>query len=293
MRLLPKLLAGAIILFPVFVFGYQNPGMLAGFVNDFAGMLTAEQRQSLETKINSFEKETSNELSVVTVPDLGGDAIENFAEKLFKDWGIGKNKKDNGILLLIARDDRQMRIEVGYGLEGALTDAQSFWIIQNILKPAFQKGDFYGGINGGIDNIISITKGEFVPDTSSSDKDKKGFNSDFIFFLIWVSWIFFVWVGSILARSKSWWGGGIVGGVIALIIGFVFVLVSGFISALILIPLGLWFDYIVSRKYMVSKETGQPLPWWIGGRGGSGSSNGGFGGFGGGRSGGGGSSGSW
>lgn len=284
-----KILSLSFLLIPFVVFGYQNPGMPTGFVNDFAGMLTTEQRQSLETKIADFEKETSNELSMVIVPNLGGDTIENFAVKLFEDWEIGKKSKDNGVLLLIARDDRQMRIEVGYGLEGALTDAQSFWIIQNVLKPAFQKGDYFGGINGGVDAIVSITKGEFKPDIKPTVNG--GFNTNSIFFLIWVSWIFFVWIGSILARSKSWWGGGIVGGIIALIIGLGFAMVSGFISALILIPLGLWLDRVVSRKYTIAKEMGQPLPWWIGGRGGSG--GGGFGGFGGGRSGGGGSSGSW
>jgi len=288
-----KILSGLFLLIPFAVLAYQNPDIPTSFVNDFAGMLVAEQRQSLETKIKSFEKDTGNELSVVTVSNLGGDTIENFAVKLFEDWGIGKNKKDNGVLLLISRDDRQFRIEVGYGLEGALTDAQSFWIIRNVLKPAFQKRDYYGGINGGVDSIISITKGEFAPDTNSTGNSK--FNIDSVFFLLWVSWIFFVWMGSILARSKSWWGGGIVAAVIAFVVGLGFTLVFGFVSALILIPLGLWLDRVVSRKYAIAKETGQPLPWWFGGRrgGGSGFGGGGFGGFGGGRSGGGGSSGSW
>ena len=280
-----------LVLIPSLVFAYQNPGTPIGFVNDFSGMLTAEQRNLLETKIANFQNDTSNELSVVTVANLGGDMIENFAVKLFEDWKIGKKNKDNGVLLLIARDDRQMRIEVGYGLEGALTDVQSFWIIQNVLKPAFQKGDFYAGINGGVDNIISITKGEFKPDINSTKS--KGLNTDTFFFLIWVSWIFFVWMGSVLARSKSWWGGGIVGGIISLIVGVGFTIIFGFISALILIPLGLWLDRLISNRYASAKEMGQPLPWWIGGRGGSGFGGGGFGGFGGGRSGGGGSSGSW
>lgn len=290
MRVL-KILSGVFFLTPLLVFGYQNPGISTGFVNDFADMLTLEQRQSLETKISGFEKDTSNELSIVTVPDLDRDTIENFSEKLFQDWGIGKNKKDNGILLLVARDNRQMRIEVGYGLEGTLTDAQSFWIIQNVLKPAFQKGDYYGGINGGVDGIISIIKGGFKPDTNLTSNNSR-FSVDFVFFLFWVSWIFFIWMGSILARSKSWWGGGIVGGVITFAVGFGFTLFWGFVSALVFIPLGLWLDYIVSRKYTLVKEMGQPLPWWIGGRGGSGFGDG-FGGFGGGHSGGGGSSGNW
>jgi len=286
-----KVLGGIFLLIPLVVFSYQNPGTPPGFVNDFAGVLTSEQQQSLETKIASFEKDTSNELSVVIIPSLKGDTIENFAEKLFKDWGIGKEKKDNGVLLLVARDDRQMRIEVGYGLEGALTDAQSFWIIQNILRPAFQKGDYYGGISGGVDGIISITKGEFKPDTNLNRGS--GINGDSFFFMLWVAWVFLVWTGSVLARSKSWWGGGIVGGITALIVGLGLTVVLGFVSAIIFIPLGLWLDYIVSRKYTAAKETGQMLPWWIGGRRGSGSGRSGFGGFGGGHSGGGGSSGSW
>ena len=287
-----KLLSGIFFLIPLFVFAYQNPGTPSGFVNDFAEILTTEQKQLLEMKISNFEKETSNELSVVIISNLGGDTIENFAVKLFEDWGIGKNKKDNGVLLLVAPEDRKMRIEVGYGLEGALTDAQSFWIIQNILRPSFQKEDYYEGISSGVDTIVSITKGEFKPDTNSTGDS--GINRDSVFFMLWVSWVFFVWMGSVLARSKSWWGGGIVGGVIAFAIGLGFTLVLGFVSALIFIPLGLWFDYVISRKYTVAKETEQILPWWIGGRGGfGGKGGGGFGGFGGGHSGGGGSSGSW
>ena len=288
MSRLLKSLIGVFLSIPLFVFAYQNPGTPAGFVNDFAEILTTEEEQVLETKINSFEKDTGNELAVVTIPNLGGDYIENFSEKLFQEWGIGKKEKNNGVLFLVVRDDRQMRIEVGYGLEGALTDAQSFWIIQNVIKPAFQEGDYYGGISGGIDGIISITKGEFSPNTNS----KGGINGDSVFFILWVAWIFFVWMGSILARSKSWWGGGIVGGIISVVVGFGATAILGLVSAVVLIPMGLWLDYVISRKYSFMRETGQMLPWWIGGRGSSGS-GGGFGGFGGGHSGGGGSSGSW
>ncbi len=293
MHNLTKPLYGVLILFlvPLFVLAYQNPGKPTGYVNDFAGMLTPDQKQSLEVKLSNFEKETSNELSVVTIPNLGGDTIENFAVKLFQDWGIGKKGKDNGILLLIARDDRKMRIEVGYGLEGALTDAQSYWIIQNALRPAFQAGNYFAGIDGAVDNMIAITKGEFRPDTHSNSSGS--YDLHFVFVIIWIFWVFFVWTGSILARSKSWWGGGIVGGALAIIFGiFTTLLLAGF-AALVLVPLGLWFDYVVSRRYTQSKETGQPMPWWIGGRRGGGSGGGGFGGFGEGGSGGGGSSGSW
>lgn len=285
-------LIGATVLFmlPLFVLAYQNPGQPPGFINDFAGMLTSDQRQTIEVKLENFQKETGNELSVVTIADLGGDTIENFAVKLFQDWGIGQKSKDNGVLLLISRDDRQMRIEVGYGLEGALTDAQSFWTINNIIKPAFQAGDYYSGISNGVDKIISITKGEFKPDTAQSAPSN--FNINSVFLIIWLVWIVFVWMGSILARSKSWWGGGVVGGGIALLVGFFTVISLALLAGIILVPLGLFFDYWVSKRYSQFKETGARLPWWFGGGGGS-TGSGGWGGFGGGRSGGGGASGGW
>ena len=92
---------------PLVVFAYVNPGQPTGFVNDFADVLKETERQQLETKLAAFEKNTGNEIAVVIIPDLGGDTIENFSVKLFKEWGIGKEGKDNGILLLVARDDRQ------------------------------------------------------------------------------------------------------------------------------------------------------------------------------------------
>lgn len=284
------------MLFALPVSAYRNPGQPAGFVNDYAGVLNSEQKQNLENKLSQFEKESSNEITVVFIKSLDGDTIENFAVGLFKDWGIGKKKNDNGALILVAIDDRQMRIEVGYGLEGALTDAQSYWIINNVMKPAFRNNDYYGGINSSVDKIIGATKGEYVGEASANNniqtKVKSIFDYDFIFYIIVFG---FIWLASILGKSKSWWAGGIIGGVIGIIIGiikgFVF---FGLISIAVLIPFGLLFDFIVSRQYKKSKSTGH-FPWWIGGgRGGSGGSfGGGFGGFGGGMSGGGGASGRW
>lgn len=278
-------------------FGYQNPGKPTGFVNDYAGLLDTSSRQTLENKLTQFEKDSSNEISVVTIASLNGDTIENFAEKLFQDWGIGKKNKDNGILVLIAKDDKKMRIEVGYGLEGALTDAQSYWIIQNIMRPAFQKNDFNAGISGAADKIIAATKGEYVPSDNSSKNNKITGNSvNFIFYLFaFFMFVVIPWIGSMLARSKSWWAGGVIGasiGIIIIIIGLP--LLFGVFAILILTPMGLLFDYAVSKNYSNSKKTGQHPSWWAGGGGfGGGGSGGGFGGFGGGGSGGGGSSGGW
>lgn len=272
------------------VLAYSNPGQPTGFVNDYAALFSANEKTALEEKLVSFEKESSNEISVVTIASLDGDTIENFAVKLFADWGIGKKDNDNGVLILVARDDRQMRIEVGYGLEGALTDAQSFWIIKNIMTPKFQAGDFYGGIDGAVDKIISATQGEYVPETTNSETSGDVWES-----IIGFGIFFFIFLASILGRSKSWWAGGVLGGIAGIIIGLIkgFVLL-GIISLVILIPAGLLFDFIVSKQYQAGKKRGH-IPWWIGGsgRGGGSGFGGGFGGFGGGMSGGGGASGRW
>lgn len=293
--MLPKLISKSLLVFlllltPLATRGYYSPGKPSGFMNDYARMLSAEERQSLEAKLDNFEKETSNEIAVVTIESLQGDTVENFAVKLFEEWGIGKKEKDNGALVLVAKDDRRMRIEVGYGLEGALTDAQSFWITESIMKPAFRTGDYYAGIDGAVDKIVGATRGEYVPSDIGSESNGKVSN---VFGWFWIGFFLLTFLSAVLGRTKSWWGGGIVGGVIGLVVGLVSgFLFMGLISLIVLIPLGLLFDFLVSRSYGRAKETGH-YPWWFGGGRGGFGGGGGFGGFGGGHSGGGGSSNSW
>ena len=212
------------IFFPFFlgqaVFAYTSPGSPAGFVNDYAGLLSVEQKQILETKLVQFEKETTNEISIVTIKNLEGDTIENFAEELFKEWGIGKAKNDNGVLLLVALDDKKMRIEVGYGLEGALTDAQSYWIIQNVIRPAFQQNDYNAGIAQAADKIIAATQGEYVPSETQKSSAKINFKTIEVF--AFLGFMAFTWLAAVLARSKSWWAGGVVGIIIGIVLIFIF-----------------------------------------------------------------------
>ncbi len=301
-----KFLTGIILLiavFPLISHGYTNPGAPMGFVNDFAGMLTAPQKQALETKLSDFEQESTNEIAVVTIPDLGGDSIENFAVKLFEDWKIGKKDADNGLLLLIARDDHKLRIEVGYGLEPVITDAQSSQIIRTILTPAFKEGKYFEGIDQATDVIIKTIEGDSsaIPKTETSKSFVSilskifGMNNSILEVFFFGIFFGFTWLASILGRSKSWWAGGLVGGVLGLIAGYFFgFMYVGYIALAILIPLGLFFDYIVSNAYSSSQSRRSRIPWWGGGGGfGGGSSGGGFGGFGGGSSGGGGASGGW
>lgn len=150
------------------VFGYYDLGTPGGYVNDYTNTLTVEQKSTLESKLTTFEQESSNEIAVVIIDSLKGDYIENFAEKLFRNWKIGKKESNNGVLILVAINDRQMRIEVGYGLEGSLTDVQSSWIINNVMKPRFKESRYYEGIDESVDKIIAITKGEFEVPVSAA-----------------------------------------------------------------------------------------------------------------------------
>ncbi|MET3662351.1 TPM domain-containing protein [Aquamicrobium ahrensii] len=132
---------------------------LTGRVVDQAGMIDAATRVLLEQKLADFEAEGSDQIVVATVDSLDGEAIEPYANRLFRNWGLGQAGENNGVLLLISRDDRKMRIEVGYGLEGTLTDLHSKLIIENDLVPAFRAGDYAGGVEKAVDDIIMVLQG--------------------------------------------------------------------------------------------------------------------------------------
>lgn len=286
-----------LIFFPVATLAYYNPGTPHGYVSDYASLLSAAARTQLEQDLSNFEKDSKHEISVVTIPDLQNDTIENFAVKLFEEWGIGKKGADNGVLFLIAKDDRQMRIEVGYGLEGALPDATAWQIIDKIATPAFKNGDYDNGILKSVSAIEAAVKGEDVSGRLTATKTKSSlFNAvnqfGYLFFFLFLGLMEII--AHFFSKSKRWWPGGLFGAVLGLAIGlFVFATVGTVILTIILGLLGLLIDYKASKK--------GPDGWGKGGRGGmffggggfGGGGGGSFGGFGGGGSGGGGSSGRW
>lgn len=282
----------ALLFLPSFVFAYSSPGNPTGLVNDFAGVLTGEQRVQIENQLAAFRKNSGVEIAIATIKSLEGDTVENYASELFQEWGIGEKGKDNGVLFLVAVEDREMRIEVGYGLEGLLTDAQTYWIQENVAVPAFRINDFYSGISGVAQKIIAaVNQDEIIPSenpvAASSPIDSQ--------FLFWFILFAPIWLARILGRSKSWWLGGVLGGAGGLAVGLFYgFLYTGILSIALFVPIGLIFDFFVSRSYQKGKLTGH-FPWWIGGGGGGhgGGGFGGFGGFGGGGSGGGGSSNRW
>ncbi|GJE68627.1 TPM domain-containing protein [Methylorubrum podarium] len=133
---------------------------LTGRVVDAAGILSPEARARIDGKIKAHEDRTGDQLVVATVPSLQDLTVEDYANRLARSWGIGQKKTNNGVLLLVAPKERKVRIEVGYGLEGALTDALSKTIITSAITPRFRQGDFSGGVEAGVDAILPILAGD-------------------------------------------------------------------------------------------------------------------------------------
>jgi uncharacterized protein len=133
---------------------------LSGRVVDAANLLQPEQRAALEAKLKAHEDRTSDQVVIATVPSLGDLTVEDYANRLLRQWKLGQAGKNNGVLFLVAPRERKVRIEVGYGLEGALTDALSKIIITTAVAPRFQQNDFAGGLNAGVDAILNILTGD-------------------------------------------------------------------------------------------------------------------------------------
>lgn len=146
------------LLLPLAVLAAELPA-LTGRVVDAAGLIDPAAEAALTARLEAFERKSSDQIVVATIASLDGEAIEPYANRLFRAWGLGQAGEDNGILLLVAHGDRKMRIEVGYGLEGTLTDLHSRLIIEDTMVPAFRAGDFAGGIRRAVDDIIMVLEG--------------------------------------------------------------------------------------------------------------------------------------
>ena len=263
---------------------------LQGRVNDYAQMLSAPAKQQLETMLADLERTDGTQIAVLTIPSLEGQPIEEFAIRVAEQWGIGQKQNDNGALLVIAKNDRKIRIEVGYGLEGRLTDLATGRIIRNVIGPQFKTGRFDQGIIEGVSAMIGTVKGEYTaPERAPGGSRGQGSGSPGLFGLI--AFIFLINVVGRVNRVV----GGVAGAVLAPIGGLLFGF--GALAMLALIPIGFIAGLALSL-FGPGVSFGHPshrsnTTFWGGG--GGFSSGGGFGGFsgGGGGFGGGGSSGSW
>ena len=197
----------------------KKPSLAEGLVLDQTRTLTSEQLVSLREKLLAYDKSTSNQIAIVIIPALNGNSIEDVALKIGRDWGVGQANNDNGIVILIAKDDRKMRIEVGYGLEGAVTDYVTSSIIQNTLRPNFKENNYYRGLTEAVDEIIKAAEGRYTAPEGYGKKS--GIKKWHIILVIVVIWIILGAIGrggrggGLVSRrgyrnwgGPIWWGGG-------------------------------------------------------------------------------------
>src|ERR1700688_1972067 len=155
--------AAAALARPTMAAAAEEIQFLSGRVVDEAGLLSAAARQRIDGELAELERESGDQVAVLVLQSLGGEPLEEYSVKVAQTWKLGQKGKDNGILLLISRDDRKLRIEVGYGLEGTLTDLRSNEIIDQVIRPRFQQGDFDGGVEQGVDAIVKVLHGQPLP----------------------------------------------------------------------------------------------------------------------------------
>jgi len=261
-------------------------------VTDLTGTLTAAQQSSLEEKLAAFEARKGAQIAVLILPTTRPEDIAQFGVRLMESWKLGRKGIDDGAALIVAKDDRELRIEVQYGLEGVLTDAIASRIINDTIVPLFKQGDFYGGINTGLDQMLRVVDGEALPAVERSWKPRPS-NAP------WPLLIFgLMFVGHFIIRIFGRVGGATLLGAIGAIVAWSvtalwWVSALGFVA---LFVLGLLFDGStgVARGGRAYRDRRGGGGWGSGGLGGGGWSGGG-GGFsgGGGRGGGGGASGRW
>lgn len=204
MKSLPAVLFSLFLILAAALAAQELPSY-DGPVTDLGDLLSQGEERQLEDKIIAYRDSTGNEIGVLIVPDLSGRPIEDFTYDVYKKWGIGQKDKDNGALLVIALEERRTRIEVGYGLEGDLTDIESSRLIrkESPMSDHFRRGEFSQGINAAVDGMITAIGGEYDPPKRKSNKD--GFPFPVIGLAIFM--LFFV-LPALRRRRSSFWGRG-------------------------------------------------------------------------------------
>lgn len=266
---------------------------LTSHVTDLTNTLSTPERQALDAKLTAWETQTGNQLVVLMVPSTQPEAIASYGIRVAEAWKIGRKGKDNGAVFVIAKDDRKSRIEVGYGLEGVLTDVTSRRILAETVAPFFRNNQFAQGIDAGVDQIISVVnKGEPMADSPAVQTPKRNAGGGISFDMIFI--VLFVVVpvlGGILRRVfgkavGSTVGAGIIGGAAWFIAGSLAIaVIAAIVAFIVMIAFGM-------GSGLVGRGGGVFLPGGGGFGGGGGGGGGGFSG-GGGSFGGGGASGDW
>jgi uncharacterized protein len=247
---------------------------MRALVTDLTGTLTANQQAALEARLREFGERKGSQVAVLVVPTTAPEAIEAYSLRVVEQWKVGRRKVDDGILLLVAKDDRAVRIEVGYGLEGALPDATAKRILSEVIVPRFRDGDFAGGIDAGVDRILLSVDGEPLPPPAAPPPAPD------IGRLLPILLLGPLMFGAVMRRLLGRLAGA---GVVA----------AG-VAALAWFLSGLWsIAAVAAVAAFFITAAGRGAGIGIGPFGGGGGGGGGFGGGGGGRFGGGGASGRW
>ena len=277
---------------PVTAYGLDVP-RLQGYVNDYAGMISPSAKSKIEQELKAFEQSDSTQIVILTISSLEGGNIEEFGIKVAETWKIGQQVKDNGILFIVSKQDRKIRIEVGRGLEGKLTDLMSGRIIDRVIKPRFSEGDFDGGFIAGVSSMIDATRGEFKAEQRPTERGQKSISPFLSIFL-------FLAVFTLILGSLSRILGGVIGAIGLPALVYQAILPVGIPLIILLAIVGFAGGFFLPRLFSsgVPRTSGRRYRdhggGFFSGSGTGGFFSGGGGGFGGGGSfGGGGASGSW
>jgi len=255
-----------------------------GYVNDYADMISPQEQAKLERALQSFDLSDSTQVAILTIPSLEGDALEDFSIRTVDQWKIGQKGKDNGVLLLVVKNDRKIRIEVGRGLEPVLTDLLSGRIVDSVISPYLKSGRFDQGFEAGVAAIVQATRGEFKADRQGARVRRGDEPPPLLFQFLFFGLFLVAFLGRI------WRPLGVIGGAVLFPLAFLFGLLPfSFLLLLLLIPAGAFGGWLLPF-FMAGMLRGGGTGYYGGG---GGFGGGGFGGFGGGGFGGGGASGNW
>lgn len=279
------LMLGVALFAPTTALCLEPPGY-RGYVNDYADMISPAVEAKIERALASFDLSDSTQIAVLTVATLDGDSLEEFTIRTAEKWGLGEKGKDNGVLLLVAKEERKARIEVGSGLEGVLTDLLAGRIVDQVITPQFRQGKFDQGFEAGIASMISATRGEFKAPADSRRRSGRSRDSQPGLGYLLLPLLLIAFLGQV-SRPL----GAISGAALLPLAGFLSGISLGLVGLLLLIPVGALGGLLL--PLLLTSHAAHRGMYLGGGGFGGGGSGGGFGGFGGGGFGGGGASGNW
>ena len=251
-------------------------------VTDLTNTLSADQATTLENGLAGFEAKSGSQIAVLIVPTTQPEDIAQFGIRVAEKWKVGRAKIDDGVILIVAKDDRKLRLEVGYGLEGAIPDAIAKRVIAETITPFFKAGDFVGGIEAGVQQLMRLIEGEALPEPTSSPASAQSQGDDGLFSLLIIGGVVAGWLFSLLMKRPA------AGALAALGSGTLGAFLLGLGPVILFIAVFVYFMVAAGSRNRGGWSSGGGLGGGSWGGGGGGSWGGGGGGFGGG-----GASGSW